>query len=498
MAEDPSNPLSSIIGALQQKSSDRKGVVNNKGKVSANLTPEETARYKNIFGIMKDVVDPGPEAGKLNSSTQSKVGNTAAIQAAASGSKLKGNALAGLGLAGTLLGGALLSMVDDLQGKFDAVTDSIGTFVDDSGDEILKLPAMAAKVAKFLPIKSLKMLPFIGAFINFYDAGKHFDNDEYLSGAWEVISGLLNFAGPIGTTFSALMDGYKLYHEIMVNKNPVTGEDRPDSFENLLKGYAEKLGSFLYEKLSGGKIPILSELFIFGEGIGLMATNDWKGGFDKWYSILPNMFKVSIGSPLMNGLGIAAAISGQDSYQAKQAGEQMAGDAWGWLKEGLEKIGEKLGEFFNGIVSWYDNAIDEAKEFLFGNVPPMFKPDALKTKKEKGGGGTSSGTNFRLPGTIPGAQFFNAGLDALRFMNDGVISKDGQVTRFDDQDDILAAKSGGPVDKLLDGNSAVMQTIASINAQQLNVLVEIRDGIRALQSSGSSFADTSLTSQFYA
>ena len=68
---------------------------------------------------------------------------------------------------------------------------------------------------------------------------------------------------------------------------------------------------------------------------------------------------------------------------------------------------------------------------------------------------------------------------------------DGRVTRFDSQDDILAAKKGGPIDKMLDQNSA-------IQAQQLNVLREIRDGIRALQSSDMSFNNSSLTQEFYA
>ena len=68
---------------------------------------------------------------------------------------------------------------------------------------------------------------------------------------------------------------------------------------------------------------------------------------------------------------------------------------------------------------------------------------------------------------------------------------DGRVTRFDSQDDILAAKKGGPIDKMLDQNSA-------IQSQQLNVLREIRDGIRALQSSDMSFNNSSLTQEFYA
>ena len=95
-----------------------------------------------------------------------------------------------------------------------------------------------------------------------------------------------------------------------------------------------------------------------------------------------------------------------------------------------------------------------------------------------------------------GAQYDQMGRYTI---NDGMISKDGRVTRFDDQDDILAAKRNGPIDKMLDGNSKVMRSLADINTQQLNVLIEIRNGINALQSSGGlTFSDNSLTKEFYA
>ena len=80
-------------------------------------------------------------------------------------------------------------------------------------------------------------------------------------------------------------------------------------------------------------------------------------------------------------------------------------------------------------------------------------------------------------------------------MDDGYITKNGKVTAFNDQDDILAAKSGGPIDKMLDGNSAVMKSIQSINSQQLNVLIEIRDSLKS--GSKLSFNNASLAQEFF-
>ena len=90
-------------------------------------------------------------------------------------------------------------------------------------------------------------------------------------------------------------------------------------------------------------------------------------------------------------------------------------------------------------------------------------------------------------------------------IDDGMISKNGNVTRFDDQDDVLAAKRGGPIDKLLDANSAVMSELNSVSKNQLNVLISIRDGINMLvsKSGGSNntevqFTTNPLTQEFYA
>ena len=100
-------------------------------------------------------------------------------------------------------------------------------------------------------------------------------------------------------------------------------------------------------------------------------------------------------------------------------------------------------------------------------------------------------------------------------VEDGFISKDGRVTRFDDRDSILAVKSGGPIDKLLDDNSLVMSELNDVNRNQLSVLASIRDGINILVSNAGSstvmggspatggsaevqFTTNPLTQEFYA
>ncbi len=83
--------------------------------------------------------------------------------------------------------------------------------------------------------------------------------------------------------------------------------------------------------------------------------------------------------------------------------------------------------------------------------------------------------------------------DKLKGMKDGIISQNGIATRIDGDDSILAAKPGGPIDKMLDQNSA-------IQSKQLNVLVAIRNEVQAIKNAVStnvSYADSTLTQEFY-
>ena len=76
MPEDNSNPLTDFLSALDSKGGEKgvspPGVVKDTdGKVNPTLTSNEVTRYEKIFGIMKKVINPGPEAGKSERSSNS-------------------------------------------------------------------------------------------------------------------------------------------------------------------------------------------------------------------------------------------------------------------------------------------------------------------------------------------------------------------------------------------------------------------------------------------
>jgi len=98
-------------------------------------------------------------------------------------------------------------------------------------------------------------------------------------------------------------------------------------------------------------------------------------------------------------------------------------------------------------------------------------------------------------------------------VDDGVITHGGQTVRINSKDDVLALKTGGPLDSMFKSrdssgiqDAAVFNDIKSVNIAQLQILTSIRDGIMALRagkatkSSGASkvkFRDNIATKEYY-
>ena len=469
MAEDPTNPLASFINSLEQKKSNDGVIKDSDGKVSPALTPAETSRYKNIFKIMKDVIDPNPEAANVKSTKAAKIGSTEQIKAAAGDGggpgigAMAGPILALVGAAGLLAaylkdlkerlqdifgkdnvtaGTGILRGLVSLRGIFGMLS-ALGKILQPltKGFQLLKnskafksLGGTAAKVLKvgskigkaagslFKIIgkvtktigKKLKFIPFLGSIFNFITAYEAFQSGNYIRAGLELLAGVLNLIPGVGNVAGSALNGVLLLYDIMSSSEE--GKDLRD----LLGNPGDKLKELVD--------PIVDKIIGLFKGVG-----DW---------IL---------------------------------------EAGNWL---IDSITGKLQDWFPSLFG--DDFIDptstaEYKQMKSKNVSKQQQINALRERDPEG-----FQAAFRQRQIIgeSGKNKFTEYLSA----ND---INDGRVTRFDSQDDILAAKKGGPIDKMLDQNSA-------IQAQQLNVLREIRDGIRALQSSDMSFNNSSLTQEFYA
>jgi len=287
-------------------------------------------------------------------------------------------------------------------------------------------------------------------------------------------------------------------------------------FGDWLGSMATKLGQWLFQKLKDGNIPFFSGLYRFGKAIGNIIGGDVNAGLEDLALVLPNMFGLS-GDNVKWISGTLKAFMGSETGQMISTGLSDAGD---FISDLFTKMGEGIMSFFTSIKDWVSGKIEEGlntvKEF-FGidtyEAPTEFAADPVTYSKK-----SMRATNDqmaairarvgaeefqrRMSGSVAERQAFLASQGFIRSesiqsklknLEDGFISSNGIATRIDSEDSILAAKPGGPIDKMLDQNSA-------IQSKQLNVLVAIRNEVQAIKNAMStnvSYADSTLTQEFY-
>ena len=528
MPEDNSNPLTDFLSALDSKGGEKgvspPGVVKDTdGKVNPTLTSNEVTRYEKIFGIMKKVINPGPEAAKAERSSDpilNKIGGTGEMEKIKDGGGFDvGNIyklLAGLGAVGfasLALAAALTEMTDDFKDKIEKIKLSVKEFTEGTGNAILSLPVMAAKFGSAVlgiskagvkaSMKAIKPIPMLGALANFWFAKDHFDNKEYFSALWELVSGILNFV-PGGAFASVLMDMVKFAAELAAyTESQETGEP-PKSFGQQLLKWGEQFFGWFMDKVAAGKVPLYSGLFKIGEALRCFYDKQWSEGFKTLLMVAPAMIGQGYkDSPLLQGLEWAYAMASTTASAAYDEAAVMAGKAWDFMDTFFEEVGETLSAFLDGIQNWLKQTVNKGLKTATNGMVSL---PGVEDTGEGGAGGLSA--LYNMSPTAMAVRFGQKQAQKLKNifgigMDDGYITKNGKVTPFNDQDDILAAKSGGPIDKMLDGNSATMRSIETINAQQLNVLVEIRNSNAQIRDSlaGSksdmSFTNASLALEFF-
>ena len=530
MAEDITNPFSQIMGALTGGSKGESGVRkdNYKGKVKPTLTPAERKRYENIFTIMKDVLSPKAEARDIAKTPAAAIGGTAQMQAVASKDKGDKKGLGPAGILGALalgaagIGAAIATLLDNVEASFDEIVKGVLDFGSVIASDIGSLPAMALKLARFLPLKKLKFIPLLGPLINFGMAYKAFKEDNIIDGLWELTSGIAGLIPGIGTAVSVGMDLVKMIYESTATTDE---QGNKQSFGSWLGDMAKKAGSWLWEKVKAGNIPFFSAAYRLGESIGMIIGGDVSGGLKNLLLVLPNMFGIS-GDNLNSMIGMFNTFMGSETGQKVKSGLSSAGD---FISDLFTKMGEGITDFFGKIKDWVMGKIDEgiAKVKSFFGIEDYEAPTEFKANPKMYSKKQAAKTDEQLRAIKErvGEEEFNRNMigvtvkereawlasqgfvkaKPINQVEDGVIYNNGKVTRFDNQDDILAAKSGGPIDKMLNTNSKVMTELNAINQNQLNVLMQIRDGIRALSSNKSSngptditFEPSTLTQEFYA
>lgn len=585
MPEDTSNPFATMIGALANKGGKRGVIKDSEGKVSPHLTPAEVSRYEKIFGIMKKVVNPGPETGQLDTVPVGKVGSTAAMQQAAgaggdgSGGGFGTAALAALAAAG------LAQFWDEimlgLENFFGETLPNVGVVVGKGmivaakvlGKVGLKLfPKLAGLVGKPL-LKAMRFLPFIGTIASFALAYMDFTkpNPDYVGGGLNLLSGLINLIPVVGNIASIVLDGFIIWREFQNSDDEDTSKNEDDIKQG--KTPLGSAGSEIWFTLSRKLryLPIIGGLYRWGVAYREFEADNYLSGIKNLALGFLSFKYGDLAGEVVDGVVFGKGIA---TYEWLDGNENKGEDDFKkYNGEGLNNLNKHLAtkkmSFFEQLGAEMGTLIDvffgdlnpstsgpkdpknpksnsKSKE---GNIPqsndvvvksvlvagvaaarirdglknspllknnPLFNSEAaedviagsLLAHKSRDGSRLKDrklewalmkqdimarANGYVSPNERYG--FYGAGTPKVE---DGIIYQNGRATRIDDEDSLLAAKSGGPIDKMLDGNSKVMKSIASINAQQLNVLVEIREGIKSLgQSGGLSFNNAPLAQEFF-
>jgi len=470
--------------------------------VSPTLTSNEKSRYESIFKILKNVIDPGPEAGK--SSTTSRVKKEASVSGAAKeitegdakkqGTSFIDKLLAGLGILtfAKQIFGYLKKKLFGLLGK-------MGTFLKKS---FLAAFKTAKKVLSNIGRTILKAFRNAGAAI-----GKVFDKLKN-SKAVQALK------GAIGAAFTRLKDVF------MGAKNALL--KNVNKLKNLIKpAAAAGAGGTVGASGAAGQ-PAKPSLFSrlksgvksFGSKVVTGTVNVAKATGGAIKSGATNVYK--------GVKAVGGALLGKGKKLATGAMNTVLKGGKGVLKV-LSKFAKLpiIGPVIEGVL--IKNDLENLQEQAAAGE---ITPEELETKAGRrvmtgvtalGGAalGGIAGSLIPIPiiGTLAGAvagdllgrlvggviadtlldpykrdvgRFALNRMGGVPEVDDGVIMHGGKTVRINSKDDVLALKTGGPLDKLMNpstldiGSAQVFDDMRELGKAQLQTLVAIKNGINAL------------------
>jgi hypothetical protein len=467
--------------------------------VSPTLTSNEKSRYESIFKILKNVIDPGPEAGK--SSTTSRVKKEASVSGAAKeitegdakkqGTSFIDKLLAGLGILtfAKQIFGYLKKKLFGLLGK-------MGTFLKKS---FLAAFKTAKKVLSNIGRTILKAFRNAGAAI-----GKVFDKLKN-SKAVQALK------GAIGAAFTRLKDVFMgaknaLLKNVNKLKNLIkpaaaagaggavgaAGQPaKPSLFSRLksgVKSFGSKVvtGTVNVAKATGGAIKsgatnvykgvkaVGGALLGKGKKLATGAMNTVLKGGKGVLKVLSKFAKLPIIGPVIEGFLIKNDL---ENLQEQAAAGEIT-------PEELEtKAGRRV---MTGVTALGGAALGG----IAGSLIPIPIIGTLA-------GAVAGDLLGRLVGGVIADTLLDpykrdVGRFALNRMggvpevDDGVIMHGGKTVRINSKDDVLALKTGGPLDKLMNpstldiGSAQVFDDMRELGKAQLQTLVAIKNGINAL------------------
>jgi len=481
--------------------------------VNPNLTSSEETRYEKIFKILKEVISPGPEAGR--SAAASRLDKEAQV--------------AGIGGPGSLIKASkekTASLLAALPLLYQILKDNLATAFGALGSF---LKTTFKKVFEGFGKRLISIFKGIGSFISkqFVRAG------GFIKG---VFTGLMK--SPAGVRLSGAIAGAFASLRTQFSSLKSAFSSQASRFAKFL-GIGGSTATIAQQaahagsKGSGGAIMKETGKRVFGAaatsavlaGTATAATNSGKRGQQSLLSraiggvgtafntvtkgpielakkfIGPNLMKLGKGIvkrlPIVSTIIEApfAAYDIKKYSQDPELGEEQIRAA----------IGNRVVQGIGGVMAGSTAA---ALALLIPGVGPFLSAIAYM-----GGDFLGRFLADRFTENVPMTALGGMVMDAFpnftasarkqqaAKLDDGIIYHGGQTVRINSKDDVLALKKGGPLDRMMRPNSMdigsaqIFGDMKEFSRLQLETLIDIKNGIVALvQQSNNSLAGISSSS----
>jgi len=518
---------------IDSKSGDKKSQEKEK-PVSATLTSNETTRYTKIFEILRNVINPDPEAARTGDTAKDKVKDMSKTTEGAAGAKEAEEGLLGqLGAIGALLatlGPFLWKLIKKkfmeylgkflkfLKNAFVKLLKAVGRLMARFGRFLLKAVTRAGR-AIFNSIKKIgrKVLNFLKKTAK--AAGQRIK--DLFKGIWNS-KWATAFKGAVSGAFAKIGEFMAKARNFAKNAAKKVVESIPGG-KYLLKGF-EAAKDLVGKGIEKGKGAVRATVRAVKAAPGAI-----KSGLQSGVNLVKSGVKYTkgavkyVGGKILKGVGQAKSALGKVLRPLLKSGK-------GVLKPLLTKIPIIGGAIEAGFAAYDINKYADDPEKGEKELKKLIGDRVIEGIGGVGGGAlaaaltaaTGAGLLVSVPAYMIGdylgrfvAKIFTDNFDMsdlgglvmnafnispasskedvksqvgkYKKVDDGVITHGGQTVRINSKDDVLALKTGGPLDSMFksrDSNgiqdAAVFNDIKSVNIAQLQILTSIRDGIMAL------------------
>lgn len=513
-------------GVIIDSKSGNKKSREKKEDVSATLTSNETTRYTKIFEILRNVINPDPEAARTgDTSAKDKVKDMSATTQAAAGAKeAEGGLLSKLGAIGALLAtlGPLLwglikkkffeymgKFLKFLKNSFVKLLKGVGRLMARFGRFLLRTVTRAGRaIWNGLKKVGRKVLGFLKKTAK--AAGQRIK--DLFKGIWNS-KWATSLKGAVSGAFAKLGEFMSKARDLVKNAAKRVVQSVPGG-NLLMKGF-EALKSGAKTAVERGGQAVRATVRAVKSAPGAI-----KQGLQSGANLIKSGVKYTKGAVQYVGGKVLKGVKGAKSALGKVL-RPLLKPGKGVLKPLLTKIPIIGGAIEAGFAAYDINKYADDPEKGEEELKKLIGNRVVEGIGGVGGGAlaaaltaaTGAGLLVSVPAYMIGdylgrfvAKIFTDNFDMTKLggvvmdafnispasskptqIGDGVITHGGQTVRINSKDDVLALKTGGPLDSMLKGrdsngiqDAAVFNDIKSVNIAQLQILTSIRDGIMAL------------------